>query len=454
MERIHAMARGMLSALLIACAFASAVVSVARAATESTCRSYLATNPNPAGIPAVTGSGATQRSALLADGGKLVAIGNTYYTVWVPAKFYTSARRVVLFDLHGTGGYPEAEWNDWHAALAARGYAFIGLAWGGGTPSAESDETIHTQLKQIAADVAAACPLDGADKWLMGFSVGSAMSFAIMTRDVADQRLFRGQVAMSGAAISPLTSGRDLMHATVEAARSSNHAVLGIRSWQYCGMQDFDHSWSMCDEMPNGESFVDSHGGSAYLYRDASGSHHSLPTNVAAYEDLFGYIEATSSGTCGSGVETLVHRYRNVEILGHFYTTSTAEGASLIVAGGPLQYEGVAFTGCSGGGTDSGIFPVYRFKSLTQNGVYFYSMLPTEVDSVRTNLTSILRDEGIAYYAFNSAAAGRYPIYRFRNANVAGANFYTIMEEERANVIANVPGYPQEGIGFYALPPR
>jgi hypothetical protein len=37
---------------------------------------------------------------------------------------------------------------------------------------------------------------------------------------------------------------------------------------------------------------------------------------------------------------------------------------------------------------------------------------------------------------------------------VTGANFYTIMEEERANVIANVPGYPQEGIGFYAMPPR
>ncbi len=454
MERRYGMTRRLAVALLMACTAAALPVGNAEAASESSCRSYLATNPSPAGIPSVSGPGATQRSALLADGGKLVAIGGTYYTVWVPAKFYTATRRVVVFDLHGTAGYPEAEWNDWHAALAARGYAFIGLSWGGGTPSAETDETIYAQLKQIVSEVGASCPLDGADQWLMGFSVGSAMSFAIMTRDVADQRLFRGQLAVSGAAISPLNSGKDLMHATVEAARSSINAVLGIRSWMYCGMQDFDHTWGMCDEMPNGESFVNSHGGSAYLYRDAGGSHHSLPTNVAAYEDMFGYIEATSSGTCGSDPETLVHRYRNTAILGHFYTTSTTEGAALIAAGAPLQYEGVAFTGCAGGSTANGIFPVYRFKSLTQNGVYFYSMLPPEIDSVRTNLSSILKDEGIAYYAFNATATGRYPIYRFRNAYVTGANFYTIMEEERANVIANVPGYPQEGVGFYAMPPR
>jgi len=268
---------------------------IAEAATEASCLAYLATNPNPAGLAALTGPGASQRAAFLADGGKLVAIGSRYYTVWVPPGFYTATRRIVVFDLHGTGGYPEAEWNDWHTALAARGYAFIGLAWGGGTPGAETDATIYTQLKQIAAEVGTACPLDGADKWLMGFSVGSAVSFAIMVRDVADQRMFRGQIAVSGAAIGPLTTGRDVMHATVEAARSNGSAVLGIRAWMYCGELDFDHGWGMCTEMPNGQDFVNTHGGSAYLYRDASGGHHSLPTNVAAYEDLFGYIEATTT---------------------------------------------------------------------------------------------------------------------------------------------------------------
>ena len=268
---------------------------VAEAASEATCRAWLATNPNPAGLASLTGPGATQRAALLADGGKLVAIGSRYYTVWVPPAFYTATRRIVVFDLHGTGGYPEAEWNDWHTALAARGYAFIGLSWGGGTPSAESDETIYSQMKQISTEVSAVCPLDGADKWLMGFSVGSAMSFAVMIRDVADQRMLRGQLAVSGAAIGPLTTGKDVMHPTVEAARANGSAVLGIRAWMYCGELDFDHGWGMCTEMPNGSNFVNTHGGSAYLYHDASGSHHSLPTNVAAYDDMFVYIEATTT---------------------------------------------------------------------------------------------------------------------------------------------------------------
>jgi lysyl endopeptidase len=152
--------------------------------------------------------------------------------------------------------------------------------------------------------------------------------------------------------------------------------------------------------------------------------------------------------------EKAVYRYRNTNILGHFYTTSTAEGSALIAGGAPLQYEGVAFTACGSGSTSDGIFPVYRFKHLVQNGVYFYSMLPEEISFVRTSLSHLLKDEGIAYYAYNANASGRYPMYRFRNTTITGANFYTILEAERANVVANVPGYAQEGIGFYALPPR
>ena len=81
--------------------------------------------------------------------------------------------------------------------MADRGYAFISLSWGGGTPSAATDTEIYTQLKQIYQDVGAYCPITNARKWLMGFSVGSAMSFAVMIHDVAGQKIFRGQIAVS-----------------------------------------------------------------------------------------------------------------------------------------------------------------------------------------------------------------------------------------------------------------
>jgi hypothetical protein len=91
--------------------------------------------------------------------------------------------------------------------------------------------------------------------------------------------------------------------------------MLGVKSWMYCGEQDFDHGWSMCDEMPNGEAFVDEHGGDAYLYRDPTGSHHSLPSNASARDAMLDYlariqpedglwvIDAENNGQSGRGFQ-------------------------------------------------------------------------------------------------------------------------------------------------------
>lgn len=279
--------------LMVACN----MPALAGAASRSTCETWLSTSPSPTGLAALTGSGATQRAALLAAGGKLVIIGNRYYSVSIPAAFYTAAKPMLVFDLHGTGGYPEAEWTDWNAAMTARGHAFVALAWGGGTPSAATDTEVYTLATQIMQEIGANCPIASANKWLMGFSVGSAFSFAVMIRDVADQRLFRGQLAISGAAIGPLTTGRDVMHATVEANRSNASAVKGILSWMYCGDQDMDHGWSMCTEMPNGVAFVNEHGGQATLYSDPMGTHHSLPASSTGYNQMFDYMAAAPPTT-------------------------------------------------------------------------------------------------------------------------------------------------------------
>jgi hypothetical protein len=79
--------------------------------------------------------------------------------------------------------------------------------------------------------------------------------------------------------------------------------------------------------------------------------------------------------------------------------------------------------------------------------------VPDEITSVRANLSSFLQDQGVAFYAYLAQAPGTYPVYRFRNAAAAGANFYTISEAEKASVLANMPTYPYEGIGFYGLMP-
>ena len=288
------------AAMLAAALAAPTAAQTASTPTEATCRSYLATNANPSGIRSVSGPGVAQRSAVLAAGGKLVILANRYYLVHIPAAFYTRSVPVLILELPGTGGYPEAGWNDWHTAMDERGYAYISLHWDGGTPQAISDTQIYSDLRQIVTDVGAACPIAHASKWLMGFSVGSAFSFAVMIRDVAGPRMLRGQLAISGAAIGPLTTGRDVMHSTVESNRSNTSAVAGISSWMYCGDKDLDHGWSMCTEMPGGRDFVNTHGGSATLYSDPNGTHGSLPTNVAGRTEMFNHIEkiaATATAT-------------------------------------------------------------------------------------------------------------------------------------------------------------
>jgi len=300
MSRIFAVA-------MVVCLYL-ALTGGATAQTQSTCQTWLATDPNPSGIPGVSGLGVSQRTNLLAAGGKLVAIAGRYYSASIPAAFYTAELPVVIFDLHGTNGYPEAEWNDWYGSMSARGFALIALSWGGGTPGAATDVQLNTQLKQILAEVSANCPIAGARKYVLGFSVGSAMSFAVMIRDVADQKMFRGQLAISGAAASPLITGRDVMHATVEANRSNPTAVQGIKSWMYCGVMDHDHYypdpsswWSMCDEMPNGEAFVNEHGGTATLYQDPTGTHQSLSSSTAGYNLMYDFMVAQDAQTITFG---------------------------------------------------------------------------------------------------------------------------------------------------------
>lgn len=186
---------------------------------------------------------------------------------------------------------------------------------------------------------------------------------------------------------------------------------------------------------------------------DGSTTRPAAPVSVA---DAAGYgpFNLNTAGSRAACAEIAVHRYRNTQIPGDFYTTDASEGNAQIAAGAPLRYEGVAFSACAGGSSANDIYPVYRFRHQAQPGVYLYSMLPPEIDSIRANLGGLLQDEGVAYHAFNAPAAGRAPVYRFRNTGILGAHFFTIAESEKASVIATVPGYAYEGISFFAMPPR
>ncbi len=262
----------------------------ASTATKETCMAWLKDNPSPSGLAALTGSGATQRSGLLGEGGKIVILGDRYYTVSIPEKFYTATPHIVVSSLHGTGGYPEADWNDWHTAMADAGYAFISLKWDGGTQSSTSDLTVYSQFKQIDDDLKKVCPTSDARRWLLGFSVGSALTFGVIVRDTSDRNMFLGNIANSGSAWSPVSTGKEVMHPNVEAAKSNASAYNGKKAWMYCGEMDTDHGWSMCEENASAVTFVNTHGGAATLYKDPTGKHGGLPKNTTARDTVLSFI--------------------------------------------------------------------------------------------------------------------------------------------------------------------
>ena len=92
-------------------------------------------------------------AAFAAAGGGLKTVGSKYYAASFPAAFATSNRRV-LVALHGTGGSPEAEWNDWRDPLAARNWGFLGLKYlDDATGAFDNEVTIDQNLKALVDDV-------------------------------------------------------------------------------------------------------------------------------------------------------------------------------------------------------------------------------------------------------------------------------------------------------------
>ena len=82
--------------------------------------------------------------------------------------------------------------------------------------------------------------------------------------------------------------------------------------------------------------------------------------------------------------------------------------------------------------------------------MHFYTIDENEKNVVEAELDNY-NYEGKAFFASLTQIEGSIPIYRFFN-NITGAHFYTPSAGERDNVEANLPDFQSEGIAYYALP--
>ncbi|MGD1939630.1 MAG: hypothetical protein ACFCA4_19060 [Cyanophyceae cyanobacterium] len=145
------------------------------------------------------------------------------------------------------------------------------------------------------------------------------------------------------------------------------------------------------------------------------------------------------SPTVGSGP---VRRIYDILTGSHVYTTNATEISQLTAATDRYRDEGNVFDSI-------GPNQVTRFLNNVTNA-FFYTISAAEANDVRQN-PGFSEIPGGGFNAAIAPAEGLVPVFRFYNT-VTGRHFFTPNSSEALNVRNNLPGYRDEGIGFYADP--
>lgn len=144
-----------------------------------------------------------------------------------------------------------------------------------------------------------------------------------------------------------------------------------------------------------------------------------------------------------------VFRFYNLITGIHLFTRDPSERDSILGALPSYQYERAVFSVRPA--AEPGLMPVYRFRNRN-NGAYFYSLDPVEVNTV--NNIPYFTLEGVAWYARSPSApgVGTIPLHRFMY-KPTGSHFYSYSSAEVAYIQSSLSHlYQYEGIGFYVWP--
>ena len=139
-----------------------------------------------------------------------------------------------------------------------------------------------------------------------------------------------------------------------------------------------------------------------------------------------------------------IFRFFNRSTGTHFYTSNIDEKNNVKQNLPNFNYEGVAFQTEATAQTGHA---VYRFYNTNMDS-HFYTIGDYERDFVRQNLFNY-QYEGQVFYAYDNNSSGDHEaLYRFFNT-ATGTHFYTASVVERDSVVATLPSFKYEGIGFY-----
>lgn len=146
-----------------------------------------------------------------------------------------------------------------------------------------------------------------------------------------------------------------------------------------------------------------------------------------------------------------LHKFYQASNGSYFFTASPEEAASVFNGLPNWKYQGPAFY-TLGDPKGKGNKPVYRFLNKYAK-THFYTILESEKANVIANLSEWYQYEGVAFFGRTDQPKGYKPVYRFWLAKTA-SHYFTISENEKEYLIRYAdPEYiAYEGVAWYAAP--
>lgn len=184
----------------------------------------------------------------------------------------------------------------------------------------------------------------------------------------------------------------------------------------------------------------------------------SVTENSTGYQSRYTFVLAafasgptTPPQPSGDPSRVPLYRFHRADNNSHFFTASEAEKSNVIATmSATYALEGISHHVLAGATPHA--MPVYRLYNRI-SGSHFYTMTVSERDSVLSDMPDVFSLEGIAFHALAGPVSGALPVYRFYASRTA-SHFFTISEAEKQYVQNNVPEsvLRYEGIAWWAFP--
>jgi|GEM_PF-1385252 len=254
--------------LLLAAATLAAPVSARADSASLMSQAQLA---NPVRYSYATTQGAEMRSTT----------DNRAFSVWWQPSAGTTPKGVIVA-LHGHGSWATDEFYLWHPYAKSRGYAVLALQWWFGGGESTADYYTPAEMYPLVAKLLSDKGVRPGSAMFVGYSRGSANSYALAALDHAGtgRRYFGLVLSNAGGATLNYPPNQSIM-----AGDFGPSPYAGLSWAMYCGEKDPDPAINGCPAMNAARDWVTQYGANVVLFiDDPTGDHGGFMTNSANVE--------------------------------------------------------------------------------------------------------------------------------------------------------------------------